>query len=178
DLEGDGGAEVRWQLALRGLETMVDDFGFTAQEKRDIIARRRRDYALEFNIDATPVRHALGDRFRKYRRVLEELWNPDRKATSKLDADFAIWQRRSAHLSPLAKRLRAAESDRRLRVPVATLIDSYLHMFVNRVARAHARTHELVMFDFLDRRLESLEARAQRTAKPRPALKTDRVAVL
>jgi thiopeptide-type bacteriocin biosynthesis protein len=166
ELEGDRGAEARWQLALRGLEALVDDFGFSAREKRDIIARRRRDYGVEFNVDATPLRHALGDRFRQYRGVLQTLMDREHDAASELAPGFAIWQRRSAKLQPLVAQLRAAERDGRLGVPVTTLGDSYLHMFVNRLARAHGRTHELVMFDLLERHLESLDARARRNSSP------------
>jgi thiopeptide-type bacteriocin biosynthesis protein len=177
ELDGDSGADARWQLALRGLEEMVEDFGFEGAEKREIIARRRRDYGIEFNVDNSPLRHALGDRFRHYRRVLEELSKRDRDATSELAPGFAIWRRRSATLRPIADALRAVEHEGRLDVPVATLVDSYLHMFVNRLARAHARTHELVMFDFLDRQLESLEARGRRRANPKPK-KADRAAAV
>jgi lantibiotic biosynthesis protein len=176
ELNGDDGADARWRLALRGLEAIVDDFGFQFEEKRALVARRRREYGAEFNVDGSRIRHVLGDRFRQYRRELESLWNRDRDASSELAPGLAIWERRAAKLRPLAAQLRGAESEGRLTVPMATLVDSYLHMFVNRVARAHGRTHELAMFDFLDRHFESLEARARRNAAPRNT-KTRAVAV-
>lgn len=169
ELEGDAGADARWRLALRGLDAMVDDFGFAAHEKREIVARRRRECGAEFNVSTTPLRHVLGDKFRKHRRAIETLSNHSHDATSELTTGMAIWRQRSSQLIPLADRLRRAESAGQLGVPMATLIDSYLHMFVNRLARAHGRTHELAMFDLLDRHLESLEARARRSALPRTA---------
>ena len=164
ELEGDAGAEARWQVALRGLDAMMQDLGLSGQEQRDFVARRRRDYGLELNVDATPVRHLLGDRFRQSRKVLESLWDPSQDDASELALGFQIWKRRSRALRPLADRLRAAETEGRLAVPVGILADSYLHMYVNRVARAYGRTHELVMFDFLNRHLGSLAAR--RAASP------------
>jgi class I lanthipeptide synthase len=177
-LEGDHGTEARWQLALGGLESLVDDFELTPEQKRDIIARRRREYGLEFNVDNTPARHLLGDRFRSYRQVLEQVWNRDRDVTSELWSAFAVWKRRSEGLRPLVEELRAAERQNRLTVPVTTLIESYLHMFVNRLSRAHARTHELVMFDFLERHLQSLEARARKGASSRTSKRARGVAAV
>jgi thiopeptide-type bacteriocin biosynthesis protein len=78
-----------------------------------------------------------------------------------------IWNARSAKLAPLAAALRAAEARQALSWPVTRLIDSYLHMSVNRLARGAGREHELVIFDFLNRHYLSMDARARGAAHVR-----------
>ena len=163
-LEGDEGAEARWQLALLGADRFIDDFGFNAAEKRAIIARRRKEYGAEFNADAAPMKHSLGDRYRQSRKALAAIWDLARGEDSELAPGLEIWNARSARLAPLAAALRAAEARRALSCPVSTLIDSYLHMSVNRLARGAGREHELVIFDFLNRHYASLDARARGAA--------------
>jgi thiopeptide-type bacteriocin biosynthesis protein len=159
-LQAHGDAEARWQLALRGLDALMDDFELSPEQKRALVDRRRREHGAEFNVDVTPLRHLLGDRFRQSRKALQLLWDRGHVRTSPLAQGFAIWTRRSGQLKPLVESLRAAESQGLLSLPVATLLESYLHMYVNRIARAHGQMHELVMFEFLSRYRESVEARS------------------
>ena len=165
ELESDAEADARWQLALRGLDAMLDDFGLDPVQKHALVARRRREYGLEFNVDATQARHLLGDRFRQHRRSLEPLWDREQDATSDLAPGLAVWDRRSEKLRPVADQLAAAAARQELWVPPSQLIDSYLHMSVNRLARADGRTYELVLFDFLHRHFESFDARARKRGK-------------
>jgi lantibiotic biosynthesis protein len=165
ELEGDAGADARWKLALRGLDAMLDDFGLDVVQKHALVARRRREYGAEFNVDATQGRHVLGERFRQHRRTLESLWDRGQDATSDLAPGLSVWAKRSARLRPVADELVAAAARRELSVSPSKLIDSYLHMFVNRLARADGRAYELVLFDFLHRHFESFEARARKGGK-------------
>ena len=158
-LDGDMGAEPRWRLALRGFDTLIDDFGFSPREKRDVINRGRQAYRLEFNVDSTDLRHLLGSRFRQYRKQLDSLWDPCAGALGDIAPAFDVWTRRSERMLPIANRLRLAERRNELQLPITRLIDSYLHMFVNRIARAHGRLHELVMFEFLARHHEAVDTR-------------------
>jgi lantibiotic biosynthesis protein len=161
ELEGEARAHARWLLALRGLEAMVDDFCPEPAHKRALIARRRNDYGRELNMDAIRARHALSNRYRQHRDALKMLWNPNLDATSQLAAGLATWTRRSARLRPLASRLHAVERQGVLWGPLTQIVDSCLHMYVNRITRWNGTLHEFVMFDFLKRHLESLDARAR-----------------
>jgi thiopeptide-type bacteriocin biosynthesis protein len=161
-LEGDAGAESRWQLALRSLEAMLDDFGLAWAEKRAFVARRRREYGAEFGADQAGMKMWLSDRFRHYRRTLDALWDRRRDSTSAVAPGLEIWSSRSQRLRPIAHALRDAHEQGTLAAPLLDVIDSHVHMHVNRLARVAGRAHELVMFDFLDRHFASVEARARK----------------
>ena len=161
ELEGESGSHARWRLALRGLEAMIDSFYPDSADKRVLVARRRIEYGREFKVETTPAKHALSDRFREYRAALDQLWDRSLDTTSGLSAGLATLTRRSAKLCPLVSQLRAAEQEGNLWVPFSQVVDAHLHMYVNRVTRWDGRLHELVMFDFLNRHLESVDARAR-----------------
>jgi thiopeptide-type bacteriocin biosynthesis protein len=150
---------LRWWVALRGLEALIDDFSGSFDDKRAVVARRRRDYRREFNAEQAPLKRHLGDRFRANRDTLQIALsgNTDMLAES---AAFKCWNDRSLRVRPIVDQLRGAENASALWSPLTAILDSYLHMFVNRVTRANGRVHELVMFEFLGRYLESMRARA------------------
>jgi thiopeptide-type bacteriocin biosynthesis protein len=157
----DRSADARWQLAFRGLEGLIDDLSWAEGHKRLLIDGLRDRYAREFGAQAAGLKHALGARFRLHRRTLEALWDRNQDATSDLADGLAIWRRRSNRLRPIVEQLRHADAERLLWMPYVRLAASYLHMHVNRLARAEGKAHELVMFDFLNRHMESLDARAR-----------------
>src|SRR5205814_7998372 len=51
ELTGDAGADLRWRVALRGVDLLFDDLGLTLEQKRDIALRAQRGYGHEFGVD-------------------------------------------------------------------------------------------------------------------------------
>lgn len=162
-LDGDAsGVEARSLLALRGLVELLEDFATTEAEMRTIIERRREECAAEFNADASPLRHRLGDRYRAHRAGVQAVLDRERDALSELAPGLAVWAKRSTRVRPLAASLRNAEEHGTLWTPVSLLIDRYLHLYVNRLARLDGKMHELIMFEFLSRHYKSRGARARK----------------
>lgn len=58
-------------------------------------------------------------------------------------------------------KLRTLASSGELLAPIPDLIRSYMHMHINRMMRASAREHELVIYDFLFRVHDSHAARSR-----------------
>ncbi len=71
-LPGDAGADLRWQLALRGIDQLLDDLGLGLADKRDLARRCKAGYGREFGADGA-FQHAVGARFRRYRPRLADL---------------------------------------------------------------------------------------------------------
>lgn len=160
-LAGDAGADARWRLALRGMDLLLDDLGFGLAHKRAIVHECRQRFGAEFHAEG-PLRHQLGDKFRRERVALEALLDPAHDANSELAPGLELLRGRSLRLGPIAAALQASERDGRLRLPVAVLAASFLHMHANRLLRAAARAQELVLYDLLDRLYEGRMARAKR----------------
>lgn len=163
ELAGDSGAEWRWRLALAGIDRLFADFGFDLPGRRDVLSRLRRSFGAEF--DAGPqLTQQLAQRLRETGNELYDLVTAGVGPDHPLAAGMAALDRRSANLAPLVAELRALESRGELTARLDDLVTSYIHMFVNRLIRADARRHELVLYDLLHRLTVSRLARANASA--------------
>jgi len=149
-IDGDEAADVRWRLALAGVDRLLSDLGFDLAAK-GAIGERLRDH--------TGYAHALGERFRRERPRLAPLLDPARDNEGDLAPGLALLRRRSQTLAPLVAELRALESEGRLTRSVEELAASFIHMHVNRMIRAGGPEHERVIYDFLARLYESRRVR-------------------
>jgi thiopeptide-type bacteriocin biosynthesis protein len=164
-LAEDGRGEMRWRLALVGMDLLLTDLGFDLDVKRAVLGRVRDAFAKEFHADVE-LKRQLGEKFRKERRELEALLDPAGAGEGLPAAALAALRRRSEQVAPVAAELRAAAQSGRLTQPLEALAPSYLHMHANRVLRSAQRAQEMGLYDFLARVYESRSARG----RPAPAI--------
>jgi lantibiotic biosynthesis protein len=162
-LEGDAGADARWRLALRGSETLLDALGFDPDARHRIFAEARDSFGREHGVGAE-FYAPIGERFKRERAALEELFAPDatRDAAHDLSPGFELLARRDERLRPLAAELRARDAAGELAPSLRELAWSYVHMHINRLLHASHRAQELVLYDLLRRLHEGRRARAKR----------------
>ncbi|MCK4341896.1 MAG: lantibiotic dehydratase [Phycisphaerae bacterium] len=161
-LAGDEGAEARWRLALRGIDLLLADIGFDLEAKRAVMTPARTGFGREFQADTTYLKQQLNDKFRKERKSLLTLLEPEIDADDSLAPGFEALRRRSEQLVPVMTELRAAEQAELLSAPLTDLARSYMHMHVNRLLRSAQRAQELVLYHFLDRIYDSQAARIRK----------------
>ncbi|HEX6836545.1 MAG TPA: lantibiotic dehydratase, partial [Polyangia bacterium] len=111
----DGGGDLRWQLALAGVDRLLADFALSPSEKHDLARRLRADVGNEFRADVTLSRE-LGDKFRRLRPQLEALLDEDATGPG-----IETLRARSAEVRPLVGELRARHERRELGVSPAEL---------------------------------------------------------
>jgi len=158
DLGGDSGAEWRWRLALVGIDRLLDDFRFDLAARRDLMAELRRAFGNEFAAGAQ-LTQQLAQRQRETASELYELLTAPLSPEHPLAGSIAALDRRSERLAPLVAELRDLASRGALTTSMEELVNSYIHMFVNRLIRSDARRHELVLYDLLHRLTVSRLAR-------------------
>ncbi len=158
-LSGDEGADARWRLTLLGMNRLFDDLGFDLKTKSEVMHSIRDNFIREFRADAAYFKQQLSDRFRKYRKELEQLLDPHIEESHSLWPGVVVLRERSERLKLIIADLQNAERSAVLTVPMARLAPSYLHMFANRLLRSAGRAQELVIYDFLCRIYESQLAR-------------------
>ena len=161
DLTGDAGAELRWRVALRGVDLLFDDLGLTLEQKRGIAAAAQRGYGREFGADGA-FQQAVSRRYRRERAAVEALLDPEREPPAGLAASLRALHKRSAALAWPARELRAAARAGRLTVNLPELALSLAHLHVNRVLRSAQRAQELVIYEMLGRAYSSQAARRTR----------------
>jgi thiopeptide-type bacteriocin biosynthesis protein len=143
----DARGDVRWRLALCGMNYLLADLGLDLDGRMDVLQQVRAAFAAEFRADAN-LRRQLGDRYRQERPALERLLTPDAAAAdAELAPGLAVLRRRSERWAGVTGALKAGSLDR----PLAQVAASYLHMHANRLLRSAHRAQELVLYDFLAR---------------------------
>jgi thiopeptide-type bacteriocin biosynthesis protein len=147
---GDAGLDLRWRLALRGMDLLFDDLGLALEEKRFVARRAREGFGREFDVDGN-FRGRVGQRYRAERARLEALLDPEQAPPEPQAAGLEALRRRSLQLAPVAAELRRLGEAGRLSATLADIALSYAHMHVNRLLRSAQRAQELVLYELLDR---------------------------
>jgi len=158
ELTGDAGAELRWRVALRGIDLLFDDVGLTLEQKLAIARRARDGYGSEFGADGD-FQHKVSRRYRDERASVEALLDPQRDPPAELAASIQALQQRSMVLAPVTQELRTLADAGRLSVDLPELAMSLAHMHVNRMLRSAQRAQELVLYELLGRAYSSQAAR-------------------
>ena len=167
---GDAGADLRWRLALLGMDRLLDDFGLDLEARQAHAERGREGFAARYRYDL--LRGPVADRLREERGALQRLLGSAPEAADEEHRPgLAILDRRSRAIAPIVQELRERERRGHLAMPVANIVHSYVHMFVNRLSRSAGPEHELVLYDFLVQlyRSEIARARAERKAARKKA---------
>lgn len=151
--------DIRWRIALLGVDSLLTDCGLNPSEKLAVAKQLCDSFCSRFQFGSA-TRRILGDRFRSERSALEAIrWNHPERGTL-WDAAAQIFRHRSAFVEDAVKQLQRLHSSGELLTSISTLASSYVHMHVNRMMRADANRHELVLYDFLFRLYDSDAARS------------------
>lgn len=167
-LDGDAGADLRWRIALLGVDRLLADFGLDLAGRRTASERLRDGYMAEFHAGA-PLKKQLGDRYRAERQKLEGMFDASAAPSSAAGIAHQAFAGRSAALREPIRLLRALEQAGSLLTPPDDLLSTFVHMHVNRMIHSAQRAHELVLYDFLFRIYDGQVARREKSAPPEPA---------
>jgi thiopeptide-type bacteriocin biosynthesis protein len=157
-LSGDAGLDLRWRLAMAGIDLLFEDLGLTLEEKRSVARRARESFGREFAVDGT-FRGRVSERYRAERARLEALLDPGQAPPAPLAAGLEALRRRSLQLAPLTAELRQLGQAGRLSATPAGIARSIAHMHVNRLLRSAHRAQELLLYELLDRAYSSQAGR-------------------
>jgi lantibiotic biosynthesis protein len=157
-LSGDAGLDLRWRLAMCGIDLLLEDLGFTLGEKRSVARRAREGFGRELGIDGN-FRGQVSQRYRAERARLEALLDPEQDPPAPLAAGLEALRRRSLQLAPVTAELRQRGQAGRLSATMTDIAMSYAHMHVNRLLRSAQRAQELVLYELLDRAYSSQAGR-------------------
>lgn len=159
---GDRGADVRWRIALCGIDRLLVDLGMTMTERAALVRRARDGFRSEHRA-GVPLFKQIGARFRQERALLLELLErgPRADADPMLVQGFAQLEHASASLGPAACELAARARAGRLDRGLDDIAWALVHMRINRLLHAAQRAQELVLHDLLDRCHASMLARGR-----------------
>lgn len=144
--------ELRWRFAFSNVDTFLNDFGFNLSEKKEIMQNLSDTFFQEFSFNEEEnektLRRALNDKFRECRVHIKEVIH-----RSNFDSFTDIYEcinKRSNHNKDLLK-----NNDLLLKNEKMKLINSYIHMNLNRYFLVNQRRHELCLYYLLNKYYES-----------------------
>ncbi len=153
-LEGEEGEKYRWLIAARGVDMMMNDFGFDLPHKSAFIKQLSAGFVGEFG-GSKFLTSQLNDKYRANMQELRKFLDPDRDVENGIEEFVDIFNVRSEKILDAARKISQLSEADHLARPIHELLSSYLHMFLNRIFLSNQRKHELVIYHFLAKYYES-----------------------
>ncbi len=157
-LSGDEGEHFRWLTGLRGTDVLLDDLGFTLEEKKVFAGQLQERFFREFRGD-TPLNVQLNNKYRQHADEIRSFLDSEHDAQNGIGEIIALLEKRSAGI-----RASLAVILPRSGISLGNFASSLVHMFLNRLFVSQQREHELVVYHYLKKYYESKLARREKVA--------------
>lgn len=161
-LEGDEGDELRWKFALKGVNDMLSDFGYTVEEMENLMISLREGFRKEFKATSKESQKQLSEHFRKYRKDIEFILSPEIDQQHEYEEVWKIAAKKRSDWADSIQMIKDYTKSEESNLSLDNLLGSYIHMFLNRFMRSKQRAHELVIYDFLSQHYHSTIARQKK----------------
>lgn len=155
--EAEDPEQDRWLLSLKLLDDMLEMFGYDMVAKSRLMEQVSRGFRQEFGCDKQPYSKQLDDKYRLYRALIEEVLekNPESKDT----AYSTVCLERCMEMMPVVNEICQRGDNGKGEVLLDNLLESYMHMTMNRLFRSKNRQFEMVVYHFLAKYYKSAMAR-------------------
>ncbi len=154
---GDEREILRWQYAILSVDTLLEAFEFKLSQKLELMKNLKEVFASEFKFDSEQRKH-LAKLFRKHKNEIYISLSVQQPG-DKFYQLYLILRQRTESIDPIVKQLKRLDKEGALQVSLVNLLDSYIHMQINRIIPDQARLHEAVIYDFLYHYYKSIMGR-------------------
>ncbi|WP_176723318.1 thiopeptide-type bacteriocin biosynthesis protein [Roseivirga misakiensis] len=166
-IEGEEGEELKWLLALRGIDSLLSAFNYSLEEKLNLTDKMKNSFANEFGMSRF-LKKQLDEKYRVFRKKIDQFLNESLQQEQELAPILVLLKQREVGLKAVAKQISLKEKDQVIHISIDDLMSSYIHMFMNRLFRSQNRKYELVIHDFLHRSYNSQHARLRHQKSDQP----------
>jgi thiopeptide-type bacteriocin biosynthesis protein len=140
----------RWLFALRAVNQLLEIFSLSKANKRALMSELQYSFHREFNIVSNDSKRGLARKYRKHRAdILDSLSERSNLFEGKIEE---VLTERMYRLTPIANTIRQtliAVDEAQHSIALTSLLQSYVHMLLNRLFRSKQRMQEMVIYDFL-----------------------------
>jgi thiopeptide-type bacteriocin biosynthesis protein len=158
---GDAREQVRWVWGLRAIDELLNCFQLSLQHKLALLTELKNAFAAEFNMDKL-LKMQLDQKHRANKKIIEQIMDSSNDPLNELSPLIDIIKEKSVHIQPVTNAILDMDANVELQVPLADLLNSYIHMLLNRLFPSNQRLHEMVAYDFLFRYYQSSVARQKK----------------
>lgn len=155
-IEGEEGEEIRWLFCLKAINKFLDDFGYSNREKLNLLENLKIGYANEFDLTKAQ-RIQVNSKYRNNRKIIEDFMLYTIKDNEKYIEIEDLLSTKSDFTANIIKKIIDINKNETLNLN--SFVSSHIHMITNRLFKSKGRLNEMVVYDFLYRYIDSIEAR-------------------
>jgi thiopeptide-type bacteriocin biosynthesis protein len=160
-ISGTEGEVLRWKFAFISIDDLLNDFGYTTHAKKQLLEELSNNFLAEFSFnkrsDALTLIKAINNKYRKLRNEIADVIENNQSAD--LEEAYDCFRRRSHRIKQEAELIRTRHGH-----AVHDLMQSYIHMSLNRLFLVNQQRHELVIYYFLTKYYESVIVKSKNLA--------------
>lgn len=164
-LENEQGEHKRWLLAMKMIDFILNDFDFDTNKKQELLKELSSNFKTELGYNNKNGKLHLDLKYRTHRSAINEIMDTSTETVSWINPFLSILKQKSNNIKPTIAKLLQMESNQKLEVSIKDLLNSYIHMTMNRLFTSKQRINEMVLYNFLYRYYNSLIAQQVRIEK-------------
>jgi len=145
-VEGDEGEELRWLFSIRAIDVLLNDFGYSEDEKMKLMERLKIGFGSEFGMNKF-LKKQLDKKYREEKEKINEFLVFERKGNPDYAPILDALEQKSKDSKDLIDTIKTKIDKQTM----DSLLGSYIHMLMNRLFRSKNRLHEMVLYDLLFR---------------------------
>jgi len=157
-LQGDEGEHLRWQVGLKAIDLILEDFGYALDRKYNLIRSLNKSFADEFKI-GVPERKRISEQFGSHKQLVQLLMSEAWRESPDLSTGIGVFASANKCYRKTIEEILTNCSGFNGKERVDRLLQSYLHMFMNRLFISNQRKVEFMMYEYLSKFYESKLAR-------------------
>lgn len=157
--------QTRWRLALVSADEFYTSAGLPVAKRLHLAQTQCASFGRQFALTDHSVIRQLGARFRAERELLATLLDPPPTAAGPLAEGSAILRTRTRQIRPLFLEQEQLAATGGLTASLEEMLESFIHMSVNRLLTSAQRAQEMVIYQFLARWYESQIGRARQSSR-------------
>ena len=134
----------RWLFALKAIDAMLSDFGYSLNERHDLSKRIADAFGQEFRINESTIQQ-FSNKYRATKDMIFKFMHDEDEQAKEL---YELINSNSENTKSSVQQL----TDSCLEYnSLEDIIRSFIHMTMNRIFIAQQRKHEVVLYGFLER---------------------------
>jgi lantibiotic biosynthesis protein len=148
-LEGDAGDDLRWKFAIKGVNDLLNCFGFGLEKKKNFMSILSSSFMKELGADNQISKKQLSMKFRTESQQISFFLKDSIDSDHEYADVWKIFEERNRRIAECVSIIDKLANEDFLGVEKEDLCASYVHMFLNRFLRSKQRLQEMVIYDLL-----------------------------
>lgn len=142
--------ELRWLFALRAIDSYLNSFNYSKQDKLNLLKELKTSFSKEFGI-TKQFKKQIGRKYRDKKRIIEKILYTNIQETNEYSLILQYINSKEKHINNISIEIIRKLNNDKSELNINSLMASYIHMLMNRLFISKNRMNELVCYDFMFR---------------------------